>query len=132
MRSCKSLRLSTAVVAAVLAFVYCGPFSAARVREYPAMASAAEDVRLLNQLVALSPTTVREDEARRVAACAYTMGEELRRQWRVVWPPGLQVVLVNTGRRKGGLCWQWATELLLRLNALNLQTIAPHWAESFA
>jgi hypothetical protein len=129
MRSCKSLRLSTAVV---LAFVYCAPFSAAHVSEYPTMASSADDARLRNKLVALSPTTVREDEAHRVAACAYTTGEELRRQWRVVWPPGLQVVLVNTGRRKGGLCWQWATELLLRLNALKLQTLEPHWAESFA
>ena len=132
MRSCKSLRLWAAVAAAVLAFVYCAPSSAARVRESPVMARSADDVRLRNQLVALSPTTIREDEARRVATCAYTTGEELRRQWRVVWPPGLQVILVNTGRRKGGLCYQWATELLLRLNALKLQTLEPHWAESFA
>jgi hypothetical protein len=132
MRSCKSLRLWAAVAAAVLAFVYCAPSSAARVRESPVMARSADDVRLRNQLVALSPTTVREDEARRVAACAYTTGEELRREWQVVWPPGLQVVLVNTGRRKGGLCYQWATELLLRLDAMKLQTLEPHWAESFA
>ena len=132
MRSCKSLRLWAAVAAAVLAFVYCAPSSAARVREPPVMATSADDVRLRNKLVALSPTTVRQDEARRVAACAYTTGEELRREWRVVWPPGLQVILVNTGKRKGGLCYQWATELLLRLNALKLQTLEPHWAESFA
>ncbi len=132
MRSCKSLRLWAAVAAAVLAFVYCAPSSAARVRESPVMARSADDVRLRNQLVALSPTTVRQDEARRVAACAYTTGEEFRRQWRVVWPPGLQVILVNTGKRKGGLCYQWATELLLRLNALKLQTLEAHWAESFA
>ena len=103
----------------------------AREREYPVMASSADDVRLRNQLIALSPT-VREDEARRVARCAYTTGEELRREWRVVWPPGLQVVLVNTGRKKGGLCYQWATELLLRLDAMKLETLEPHWAESFA
>lgn len=132
MRYCKSLRLSTAVAAAALAFVYCAPFSAARVREYPVMARSADDARLRSQLIALSPTTVREDEARRVAICAYTTGEELRREWRVVWPPGLQVVLVNTGRRKGGLCYQWAAELLLRLDAMKLQTLEPHWAESFA
>ena len=132
MRYSKSLRLSTALAATVLAFVYCAPFSAARVREYPVMARSADDVWLVNKLVALSPTTVREDEARRVARCAYTMGEELRREWRVVWPPGLQVVLVNTGKRKGGMCYQWATELLLRLDAMKLQTLEPHWAESFA
>ena len=132
MPSYKSFRLSTAVVAAVLAFVFCAPFSAARVSEYPTMASSADDTKLRNQLVALSPTTVREDEARRVAACAYTTGEEFRRKWQVVWPPGLQVVLVNTGKREGGLCWQWATILLIRLNALKLQTLEPHWAESYA
>ena len=132
MRPCKSLRLSTAVAAAVLVFVCCAPLSTARVREYPVMASSADDVRLRNKLVALSPTTVRADEARRVAICAYTTGQEFRRKWRVVWPPGLQVVLVNTGRREGGLCYQWATVLLLRLNAMKLQTLEPHWAESFA
>ena len=132
MRSCKLLRLSTAVAAAVLAFVCCAPFSTARVREYPVMASSADDVRLRNKLVALSPTTVRADEARQVAECAYTTGQEFRRKWRVVWPPGLQVVLVNTGRREGGLCYQWATVLLLRLNAMKLQTLDLHWAESFA
>ena len=132
MRYCKSLRLSTTIAAAALAFVCCAPFSMARVREYPVMASSADDVRLRNKLVALSPTTVRVDEARQVAECAYTTGQEFRRKWRVVWPPGLQVVLVNTGRREGGLCYQWATVLLLRLNAMKLQTLDIHWAESFA
>jgi hypothetical protein len=132
MRSCKSIRLSPAVAAIVVAFAYCAPFSAARVREYPVMARSADDARLRNRLVALSPATVRVDEARQVAACAYTTGQELQREWRIVWPPGLQNVLVNTGKRRGGLCFQWATELLLRLNALKLQTLEFHWAESFA
>jgi hypothetical protein len=81
--------------------------------------------------MALSPT-VRQDEARRVVRCAYTTGVELRREWQVVWPPGLQVVLANTGKKKGGLCYQWATELLLRLASMKLQTLEFHWAESFA
>jgi len=49
----------------------------------------------------------------------------------VVWLPGLQNLLVNMGARKGGLCFQWATELLIRLDALKLQTLELHWAESF-
>jgi hypothetical protein len=126
-----SLRLSTAV-AAVLLFLHRAPLSMAREREYPVMAGSADDVRLRNRLIALSPTTVSADEARRVARCAYTTGVELRREWGVVWPPGLQVVLANTGRKKGGLCYQYATELLLRLDAMKLQTLEPHWAESFA
>jgi hypothetical protein len=59
-------------------------------------------------------------------------GLELRREWRVVWLPGVQNLLVNMGARKGGLCFQWATELLARLDALKLQTLELHWAESFA
>ena len=131
MRRRNSLRLSTAVAAA-LAFIHCAPSSLARVREYPVMARSADDARLRDRLVALSPTSVRADEARQVAACAYTTGQEFRREWHVVWPPGLQNILVNTGKRQGGLCYQWATELLLRLNALKLQTLEFHWAESFA
>jgi hypothetical protein len=123
-------RLSTAV-ATGLFFLHCAPSSMARERKHPVMASSADDARLVNQLIALSPT-VRPDEARRVVRCAYNTGVELRREWQVVWPPGLQVVLANTGRKKGGLCYQWATELLLRLDSMKLQTFELHWAESFA
>jgi hypothetical protein len=59
-------------------------------------------------------------------------GLQLRREWHVVWLPGVQNFLVNMGARKGGLCFQWATELLVRLDALKLQTLELHWAESFA
>ena len=55
----------------------------------------------------------------------------MAREWRVVWPPGVQNFLVNIGARKGGLCFQWAVALLLRLDALKLQTLELHWAESF-
>jgi hypothetical protein len=131
MRGCNSLRLSTAVVA-VLASFYCAPSTTARLREDPVMATSADDVKFRNRIVALSPTSIRLDEAQRVAACAYTTGRELQREWRVVWPAGVQNFLVNTGRRKGGLCFQWATELLIRLDAMKLQTLELHWAESYA
>jgi hypothetical protein len=126
-----SLRLPTAIAAGFL-FLDWAPPSVAREHQYPVMAGSADDVRLRNQLIALSPSTVSADEARRVAKCAYMTGVELRREWHVVWPPGLQVVLANTGRKKGGLCYQYATELLLRLDSMKLQTLETHWAESFA
>ena len=94
-------------------------------------ATSADDPALRKRLLALSPA-VRPDEAERVAYCAYTTGRELARKWRVVWMPGVQNFLVNTGARKGGLCFQWASELLIRLNALRLQTLDLHWAESYA
>ena len=95
------------------------------------LATSADDPVLRNRLLALSPA-VRSDEAERVAHCAYMTGRELARKWRVVWMPGVQNFLVNIGARKGGLCFQWASELLIRLNALRLQTLDLHWAESYA
>ena len=124
-----SFRLS-AIVAAVVALANWAPSASARVREEPVFATSADDPALRNRLAALSPD-VRPEEAQQVARCAYTTGRELKREWRVVWPPGVQNFLVNTGRRKGGLCFQWATELLLRLDALKLETLELHWAESF-
>jgi len=95
------------------------------------VATSADDAFLRTRIAALSPT-VSPDDARRVAYAAYMTGVELRRKWRVVWLPGVQNLLVNMGARKGGLCFQWATELLVRLDALKLQTLELHWAESFA
>src|SRR5437899_12905666 len=91
---------------------------------------SADDASLRTRIAALSPT-VSADEARRVAYAAYMTGVELRREWPVVWLPGVQNLLVNMGARKGGLCFQWATELLVRLDALKLQTLELNWAESF-
>ena len=95
------------------------------------VAGSADDASLRTRIAALS-STVSPDDARRVAYAAYMTGLELRREWRVVWLPGVQNLLVNMGARKGGLCFQWATELLVRLDALKLQTLELHWAESFA
>jgi hypothetical protein len=95
------------------------------------VAWSADDSALRTRIAALSPT-VSPDEARRVADTAYMTGVELRREWHVMWLPGLQNLLVNMGARKGGLCFQWATELLIRLDALKLQSVELHWAESLA
>ncbi len=95
------------------------------------VAWSADDPSLRTRIAALSPT-VSPNEARRVAYAAYMTGRELHREWRVAWLPGVQNLLVNMGARKGGLCFQWATELLVRLDALKLQTLELHWAESGA
>jgi hypothetical protein len=102
----------------------------ARGRSEPVFATSAGDAVLRGRIAALSPN-VRPEEAQLVARCAYTTGRELKREWRVAWPPGFHNFLVNTGARKGGLCFQFATELLLRLEALKLGTLEFHWAESF-
>jgi len=96
----------------------------------PVFAKSANDMVLINTIANLAEP-VRTEEARQVVECAYNTGRDLRREWKVVWPPGLQNFLVNTGRRKGGLCFQFATELLIRLDRLKLETLELHWAESF-
>jgi hypothetical protein len=91
---------------------------------------ASSVAALRNRLAALSPT-VRRDEAERLARCAYTTSRQLRRNYRVVWPPGLQNFLIHTGARKRGYCFQWAEDLMVPLNALKLETLELHWGEAY-
>lgn len=102
---------------------------AGRGRE-PEFAKSAEDVALRSAIGNLADT-VEPVEVDQVVRCAYVTGRDLKREWGIVWPPGLQNFLVNTGKKKGGLCFHFATELLHRLDALKLQTLDLHWAESF-
>lgn len=96
----------------------------------PVFATSADDPALRARIMALSPS-IDPDEARRVAEIAYTTGRDLKREWKVVWPPGVQNFLVNTGQRKGGLCFQFAERLLWRLSEQKWNTVEFHWAESF-
>jgi hypothetical protein len=99
-------------------------------RKDPAFATSANDPVLRGRIAALSPN-VDPEEAARVAEIAYNIGRELKKEWKVVWPPGLQNFLVNTGQRKGGLCFQFAERLLWRLEGRKWNTLEFHWAESF-
>jgi len=125
------LGVSTFAVVPLLVLAVSPPWESGRRHGELFVASSADDASLRTRIAALSPT-ISPDEARRVAYTAYMTGLQLRREWHVVWLPGVQNFLVNMGARKGGLCFQWATELLVRLDALKLQTIELHWAESFA
>jgi hypothetical protein len=85
-----------------------------------------------DRIAALGPK-VRRDEAGRVAECAYATAQRLRRNYGTVWgPPSLNNILVNTGIRKRGLCFQWAEDLLAQLDALKVTTLDLHWAEAYA
>ena len=128
----RSLLLGVSMFAVVplLVLAVSPPWESGRRRGELFVPRSADDAALRTRIAALSPG-VSPDDARRVVYTAYMTGVELRRQWRVVWLPGLQNLLVNIGARKGGLCFQWATELLVRLDALKLHTLELHWAESF-
>ena len=119
-----------ALIAAMVTFVALASASASRARRQVTLALSAQDPDLVRAITALSPEISR-DEAARIAHCAYTTGRELRREWNVAWPPGLQNFLVHNGKRKGGLCFQYAEELLVRLHLLNFQTVKLHWAEAY-
>ena len=116
---------------ALVAFATSGPSANAAPRNELVLATSAEDGALRARLVALS-RSVNPEEARRVTYIAYTTGRELARKWNMVPSPTMQSFLINMGLRKGGYCYQFATELLLRLDAQKLQTLDLHWAESDA
>jgi hypothetical protein len=118
-------------LAAPLAFAAFAPSAIARPRSELVLATSAEDPVLRAALVKLSPS-VNPEEARRVTYIAYTTGRELARKWRMGASPTVHSFLINIGLRKAGYCHQFATELLLRLDAEKLRTLELHWAESDA
>jgi len=91
----------------------------------------AAEAQLRTKLAMLSPT-VRVDEAEKLALCVYKTSRRLAREYRVVFPPALNNILINTGGRKRGLCYQWTEDLLHELDALKLETLELHWGEAFA
>ncbi len=117
------------VLAVPLALIAYAPSVSARERGELVLATSAEDAALRARLVALSPS-VNPEEARIVARISYTTGLELARKWKMVSSPTMQSFLINIGLKKGGYCYQFATELLLRLDAQKLRTLELHWAES--
>jgi hypothetical protein len=95
------------------------------------LATSAEDPALTNRLVALGPGVSRT-EAKKVTYISYTTGRELAQKWKMIASPTIQSFLINIGIKKGGYCYQFATELLIRLDAEKLKTLELHWGESDA
>jgi len=96
-----------------------------------ASSDSAAAQALMNQIAALSPR-VRAEEAARVAQCVYNAAGQLRRDYGVVWPPLFNNFLINSGIRKRGFCFQWAEDLLARLDALKVSTLELRWGEANA
>jgi hypothetical protein len=125
------LRSKGAIVASAtaMALAVCAPSTRASFWGGDVVPATSEhDPALTAGLVQLSPS-VSPDEARRVAFTAYTTGRQLAAEWRMVQPATVQSFLINIGARKAGHCFQYANELLLRLDALKLRTLELHWGE---
>jgi len=76
---------------------------------------------------ALDPS-VDPREAQQVAYQAVVYPMHLSNEYGLVWPPSLQNVFVNTGRRSRGLCYQWTTDILIHLRKYGHRTLDFHWA----
>jgi len=79
-------------------------------------------MRFAADLSALSPSVSRS-EALKLAKCAQLSMNELRRDYRVVWPPVLQIVLIYYRYRDQGYCFQWTDSLYARMKSLKLRTL---------
>ena len=124
-------KLSALALIASMALAGYTPSAEARERGQLALATSAEDPVLIGRLVGLGPG-VDEEEARRVASVAYTAGRELASKWKMGSSPTIHSFLINIGIKKAGYCHHFATELMQRLEALNLKTLEQHWGESDA
>ena len=87
--------------------------------------------KLGDALVALAPD-VDPGEAQLVSATAHTAARSLAREYRLVWCPGFQNLLINMGKRQRGYCGHSARDIGERLKELRLKTLVLHWGAVFA
>ena len=129
----RRLRSNSTFFGLAVGIIFTAPVPSAQARPGSKLviATSAEDPVLIARLVSLSPT-VNPEEARRMTHITYTTGLELARKWEMGSSPTMHSFLINMGVKKGGYCYQFATELLLRLEAQNFKTLEFHWAESDA
>jgi hypothetical protein len=71
-------------------------------------------------------TYVNPTEARLLAVTAYDYSLDLAEKYHAVKPAIFQNILVNTGFKERGLCFQWADDLTAKFESLNLQTLQLH------
>jgi hypothetical protein len=77
---------------------------------------------LAERLRCLSPSVDRQEAALTAeTACVYSL--ELARQYRAVRPAWINNVLINTGLRQRGLCFEYADDLAAKLTSLHLRTL---------
>ena len=74
---------------------------------------------LRQKLMALGPE-VNPDDADDLAGTAVRYSEELAREYEMARPIEVHNVMVNMGLRKGGLCYQLADEMFVKLRDMNL------------
>ena len=130
----------------VMLFCLCGLLGCATANVYypgkqPADLSAAEQQvqhqeywenvkRLEWELIALGPA-VDPIEARQVAETAMRESAILADEYQLVRPAVAHNLLIAVGVKERGLCYQWAEDLMKRLEALKLKSFQLHWAVAY-
>lgn len=90
-----------------------------------------ENVKRLEwELIALGPA-VDPIEARRVAETAIRESAILAEEYQLVRPAVAHNLLIAIGIKERGLCYQWAEDLMKRLEALELESFQLHWAVAY-
>lgn len=79
-------------------------------------------VDLKNAIISLGPN-IDPSEAAWVAREAVLYPLHLANTYDLVWPPNYQNVLVNTGRRSRGLCYQWARDMDSHIGTKKYKTL---------
>ena len=86
---------------------------------------------LSKALAALAPD-VDPGEAELLSATAHTASRSLAREYRLVWTPIFQNLLIHMGKRQRGYCGHYARDIGERLRELKLKTLVLHWGAAFA
>ena len=90
-----------------------------------------ENVKRLEwELMALGPA-VDPTEARRVAETAIRESAILAEEYQLVRPAVAHNLLITIGIKERGLCYQWAEDLMKRLEVLALKSFQLHWAVAY-
>src|SRR6476660_10132585 len=87
--------------------------------------------KLRDALVALAPD-VDPGEAELLSVTAHTASRSLAREYRLVWTPIFQNLLIHMGKRERGYCGHYTRDIGERLKALRLKTLVLHWGAAFA
>lgn len=77
---------------------------------------------LTKAIIKLGPN-IDPNEAAWVAREAVLYPKHLANQYQLMWPPNYQNVLVNTGKRDKGLCYQWAQDMTAHIGKRHYNTL---------
>ena len=86
--------------------------------------------KLRDALVALAPDVDR-GEAELLSVTAHTASRDVAREYRLVWCPAFQNVLIHMGKRQRGYCGHYARDIGERLKELKLRTLVLHWGSVY-